>query len=205
MKINKYGILFGVGVTFIALLVISANISDIRPKKETMTFKPIHIIVLGEGSSLSAGQSGFLEFFLINLSSADSTGYGRNSSSDFETWASANMVGKTPYADLDNFNIEFQSEKTFAILIRVRYNKTHAWDTNKFIGSDTDCQLTFTAPSWTVGSNINNVSGTRYESRNDTSELYIWENFVWDNSGTGYQLPDDGSFNCEEIYIEAKF
>ena len=102
-------------------------------------------------------------------------------------------------------NLPFESEKTFVIMVRTRYNKTHAWETDHFNGADCDTQITVTCTSWAVGSNINNVSGTPYETRNNTGEDYIWINFVWDNSGTGYQIADDATLTNSEIYIEARY
>lgn len=199
-KVKKAGILSGIIVTLIVLVMVFSNFNSVSITE--MTFKPVDIWSVGEGNP-GAGASGFLWFGFTNLS--DATGYDENSTSTLETWATANMVGKTPYGDADEFHFEYESEKTFAIIVQVRYNKTHCWETDHFNGARTDVQLTLTCTDWAVGSNINNVSGTRYETRNNTGEDYIWENFVWDNGGTGYQMADDSTFDCSEIYIEAKF
>ena len=201
---KKAGILSGVMVVFVALIVINANL-NVEPTKEEVWQKVYRWTPLGAEGNPGAGASGFLEIFFINISTATSGGYGLNTSSTFETWATANMPGKTPYGNADEFEWDTESEKTFVILVRVRYNQTHAWETDHWNGADTDVQLTMTCTDWAVGSNINNVSGTRIESANNSAYTFLYENFYWDNSGTGYQIADDSTWAVTEIYIEARF
>ena len=200
--LKKIGIITGMLVFVVAILVITANLNDEIIVKEE-TFKPVHVFRLGEGAELSAGESGFMEFYLINIS--DAQGYIQNTSATLEAWAEANMPGLTPYGDADEFHIETESEKTFVILVRYCFNATHAKDGDDWNGADTDVQLTLTCTNWLVGDNIDNVSGTRYESANNSEYTLLYENFVWDNSGTGYQIADDATWTCVEIYGEAKF
>ena len=156
-----------------------------------------------------SGASGFLEIFWINISTQDSGGYWSNTSSTHETWSDANMPGCSPnaWASADNFDIQsFESEKTFVIMVRARFNKTHAWETDHFNQADCDVHITVTCTSWAVGSNINNVTAEHSnETRNSTGEDYIWINYIWDNGGTGYQIADDAVMTTSEIYIEARF
>jgi hypothetical protein len=203
------------GVVLLATVDIPVDdIQDVidivpEPTIREETWKPVYIWTpLGAEGDPGAGASGFLEIFYMNISSQTGTGYGLNTSSTHETWCDANMPSASPnaWANADNYEISsFESEKTFIIMVRVRYNKTHAWETDHFNGADCDTQITVTCDDWAVGSNINNVSGTAYETRNNTGEDYIWINFVWDNSGTGYQIADDATLTNSEIYIEAKF
>jgi len=203
IKKASFSLMFILGV--IVAILVFANI-EYAPEitKEYETFKPVHVYKPGEGNP-GTGASGFLEIYFINLSSADSSGYGQNTTATFETWATANMPGKTPYGTADEFEWETESDKTFVILVRVRYNDTHAKDGANWFGTDTDVQLTMTCTAWTVGANIANASGTRYESSNTSGFTYLYENFVWDNSGTGYQIADDSTWAVTEIYIEAQF
>jgi len=212
-KYTKAGVGFGavIGILFISVLLVLSNVSEmVEPtvEKEKVWQKVHRWTPLGAEGNPGAGASGFLEIFFMNISSDNATGYGLNTSSTHETWSDANMPGATPnaYANADEFDIEdFESEKTFVIMVRTRYNKTHAWDTDKFIDTDTDCQITVTCNDWAVGANINNASGEKNVTRNNTGEDYIWINWIWDNSGTGYQIADDAILTTSEIYIEARF
>jgi len=206
-KFLKAGVELGVaiGVMCIVGMLMIAGLNVIKEQPiETEMWQKVYVWTpLGAEGNPGTGASGFLEFFMVNLS--DATGYDENSSSTLETWSAANMAGKTPYGNADEFDFEFTSETTCVFMVRVRFNKTHAWETDKFNGNDTDVQLTLTCDNWATGSNINNVSGSRHETRNDTSEDYIWENFVWDNGGTGFQMADDSTVTVTEIYIEARY
>lgn len=205
---RKAGFVFGFSVCIVALLVIIANL-NVEPSSETEAWQCVQVwSPLGAEGDPGAGASGFLEIFFMNLSSADVLGYGLNTSSTHETWSDANMPGASPnaWASADNFDItSFESEKTFVFMVRVRYNATHAKDGANWNGADTDVQITVTCTSWKVGANINNVSGTRIETSNNSAYTFLYENFYWDNGGTGYQISDDAKMTTSEVYIEAKF
>jgi hypothetical protein len=206
INIKKAGLLTGITICAITILVITANIPQIEKEER---FQKVYIWTpTAAEADPGAGASGFLEIFFMNISSQDSNGYGLNTSSTHETWSDANLPSATPnaWASADNFDITyFDSETTFVFMVRVRYNKTHAWETDHFNGADCDTQITVTCTDWAVGGDINNVSGTAYETRNNTGEEFIWINFVWDNAGTGYQIADDSTMTISEIYIEAKY
>lgn len=210
---NMKSIGFGAGITccIILLILVVSNINQgiISDYEETTIWQVVQIWTptAAEGNP-GANASGFLEIFFMNISSTDSTGYGLNTSTTHETWSDANMPGATSnaWANADNFDItSFESSKTFIIMIRVRYNQTHAHNGTIYLNSSCDTQLTVTCTSWVVGSNIANVSGDQYVTYNDSATNYIWINFVWDNGGTGYQIVDDSVMTTSEIYIEAKY
>lgn len=210
--IKKIG--FGAGVTtcIIMLVLVLSNINQgfFEPPVAVEEWQTVQVWTpLGAEGNPGAGASGFLEIFFMNLSSADQWGYGLNTSTTHETWSDANMPGASPnaWASADSFDItDFQSEQTFVIMVRARFNRTHAWETDHYNGADCDVQITVSCTSWAVGSNIANVSGTRNETRNDTSEdTYIWINYYWDNSATGYQIADDAVMTISEVYIEARY
>lgn len=203
---TRLGLLFG--VILVTMIIIGINISDVAIVTEEQRWQEVYIWnPVGSEGNPGAGASGFLEIFFINHTASPTVAYLENTSSTLESWCTSNMAGKTPYANADNFNVELASEVSFDIVVRVRFNKTHAWETNKFIGSDTDCQITTSCTGWADGENDANTSAThRVESRNNTGEDYIWINFVWNaDDNNGYQLADDGVLTISEIYIEAKF
>jgi len=149
-----------------------------------------------------AGMSGFLEIILLNNSANDASDYARNSSATLEGWATANMPGKTPYWNADNGRAEYETGKTFVFVVRCRYNKTNCWDGSKFIGANTRCNITVSGAVTVAAA----TAGTRYESRNNTGENYIWENFVRDNGGAGYSVAYGGvDITVSQIIIWAKY
>ena len=216
MKYKKAGIIISiVGCVFVVGILLGANVTEPVEKKiekdyeEEQSWQKVQIWrPLGAENSTLVG-SGFLEIFWINISTQDAGGYWSNTSSTHETWSDANMPGASPnaWASADNFDIQsFQSEKTFVIMVRARFNKTHAWETDHFNQADCDVHITVTCTSWAVGSNINNVTAEHSnETRNSTGEDYIWINYIWDNGGTGYQIADDAVMTTSEVYIEARF
>lgn len=206
MKYKKAGVGLGLFamIVFVAGLMILANTSVVNDEIiEKEVFQRVHIWTpLGEDDP-GSGASGFLEFFIMNLS--DANGYAQNDSSIIEGWCVANMVGKTPYGTADEFHLEVQSDKTCVFGVKARFNSTHLKDGADWFGTDADVQITLTCTDWAVGSNIGNVSGTLYESSNDSSFDFFYGMWIWDNSGTGYQFGDDCTWTLSEIYIEAKF
>ena len=207
-KATKIGLLTGILCFAVSILIITSNINTSVEKIETEQCIYRWTPATASEGDPGAGNSGFIEIFFMNISSADANGYGLNTSSTHETWSDANLPDATPnaWANADNFDITyFNSETTFVILVRTRYNKAHAWETDHFNAGDCDTQITVTCTDWAVGSNIANVSGDQYVTRNNTGDNYIWINYVWDNSGTGYQIADDSTLTVSEIYIEAKF
>lgn len=206
--VNK-SLISGLIICILSLILVLANISDESLiEEEQMKCVQRWTPELGAEATPAAGASAFLWIGWMNISTEDSTGYGLNTTSTHETWCDAQLPNCVPnaWANSDEFDITyFDSETTFVILVKNRYNKTHAWETDHFNGGDTNTKITVTCDNWAVGSNINNVSGDRYESRNDSSEDFIWEIWVWDNGGTGYQVADDATLTTVEIYQEAKF
>lgn len=148
-----------------------------------------------------SGASGFLEIFYVNHSGAPAGAYEENTSATIEGWCTAGYG----YASADNFLLQISSAVTFDIVVRVRFNKTHAWETDKFI--DTDCRVNITHTGLD-GNAISDVTGTNVITHNDSSDEYIWINVYWDNSGSGYTIAAGGTWDsnqCTEISIEAKY
>ena len=144
-----------------------------------------------------AGATGFLEFFVINHTASPDTVYAQNTSTTLETWCDAVNLG---YASADEFNIEIAHSVTFDLLCKVRFNKTHAWNGTAFIDSDTRVNITCTGDV-----TIADETGTNVVGHNDSGLDYIWINVYWDNSGSGYSINKDDTFDVTEISIEAKF
>jgi len=159
-------------------------------------------------ASLTAGASQFLEIFFLNHTATPWTAYDDNVSSHFETWCNVSLdadgaAGTTnhAYANADNFNLTLKWGTAMDIVIRCRWNKTHAWDGAQFLNSSCRINLTTTGG----GIVITGETGVNVVSRNDTSDDFIWINVYWDNSGAGYTLAKNGVCMLSTISIQAKY
>lgn len=158
---------------------------------------------LAEYSGLGAGESGWLEIYLYPHDATPGTTYAENTSATLEAASLA-------YFDTDGWSTTtFPSETSFDIVIRVRYNKTHLWDTDKFIDSRARVNLTVAgvtgASDWAVGSDISDAAMTKVVTQNNTADSFIWMNFYLNNGGSGYQLADDGQLDFSAPVIQAKY
>lgn len=136
-----------------------------------------------------AGVSGFLGFYLVNLSGSPSDAYDENDSSIFEGWADTAMAasaGYHAYANADSFHMRVKYGVVHSLMVRCRFNETDVGDGVKFI--DAWCRVNITVTSnggYTISGAI---SGDRYVSNNETDHTFLWCNFVWDNTGAGYTM-----------------
>jgi hypothetical protein len=157
---------------------------------------------LGTEGNPGAGVSGFLEIFFINHTATPTTAYDTNVSSQLETWCNATMAGLHPYANADNFITEVDYGVTFDIVVRVRFNKTNAWDGAKFIGANTRVNITLTGFG-TAG--MTNITGTNVITYNNTGAWAIWENWFWQDvdggTGTGYSILKGSPYTSNKIIM----
>jgi hypothetical protein len=186
-SIFKAGSLIGIlMIGFVVGMVYLPSVHDAiyqQPKVTTMW----HLIQvydpLGAEGNPGAGASGFLEIFFINHSAAPDTAFNRNLSTTLESWCVANMPGKTPYASADNFKVELNYGILFDIVVRVRLNKTHAWNGVCFISSNIMVNITLTGFN-TAG--MSDLVGSQLITRNNSADSYIWLNYYWQDVDGAY-------------------
>lgn len=143
-----------------------------------------------------AGASGILEIFFINHSAGNDYA-SENTSATLETWCTANGLG---YASADDFNVELSHSVLFDIAIKVRVNKTHAWDGSKFM--DVWVRMNITSADLGIGAD---TAMDKSVLQNDSGENYIWLMFYYDFSGSGYDLSKDESADITSIKLEAYY
>lgn len=202
MKRNKVvstrlGILLGIAAAF---LLLAQSVYVYQDEEDNWQLRVSNAMA---EYALAEGESGWLEIFLMPHDATPATTYAENNSATLEASALA-------YFDTDGWSTNtFPTEVSFDIVIRVRYNKTHLWKTDKFIDSRGRVNLTVTANTgpadWAVGSDFSNAAMTMVVTRNNTGENYIWMNCYLNNGGSGYQLADDGQLNFSAPVIWAKF
>ena len=202
-----WGILFGV---MIVTLMLS---TQMIPTPQLKTEPTWHI--LWEGSLAEAteadpgaGASGFLEIYFVNHSAIPWDAYDSNTSSTYEGWCNTSLDAdgsagtiNHAYSAADNFNLTVKWNVAMDIVIRARWNKTHAWDGSKFINGSCRINLTTTGG----GIVIAGVTGENIETNNETDHTYIWIDVYWDNSGAGYTLSKNGVCMIQTISIQAKY
>lgn len=199
-KATIYGSLAVVAIVVFAAWTIMFHIP--KPVIEPTDEGTWHVIWRGSLADAAendpgAGASGFLEIFYVNHTASPATAYDENTSTTIEGWCTAANLG---YATADEYNIEISHSVTFDIVVRVRFNKTHCWNGTDFIGSRT--RVNFTASGDLT---IADETGTNVETDNSSAKSYIWINVYWDNSGSGYSINADETFDNDEISIEAKY
>jgi len=195
----------------VGILMGFALHTGVRPTvEEEQMYHAVYIWTpMGEGDP-GSGESGFLEIFFVNHSTDANASYAENISSYIEANCTTNMPEHTSYATADNFDLEIESAKSFDIVIRVRFNRVHAYETDHFQGSDCDVQLSMTCTGWDDGNDESNTScrdvGAMVESSNASNSDFIYFNCVWNaNDDGGYQLTADCTLTISEIYIEARY
>lgn len=205
----RWGTIFG--IFFVVLLLSTQMIPTPQLKPEPSW----HIVWEGSlaeatEATLTAGASQFLEIFFINHSVIPWDAYDNNLSYIYETWCNASLdadgaAGTTnhAYAIADNFNLTVKWGTTFDVVCRVRFNKTHAWDGAKFLNSSCRVNITMAGGGVTI---LGTTSGNNIETRNDTSDDFIWINVYWDGvAHAGYTLNKNGISLVSQISIQAKY
>lgn len=160
--------------------------------------EPTNLIFLGEYSGLGAGASGWLEIYAYPHAANPAATYAENTSATLEAASLA-------YHDTDGWTGDLASQTAFDIVVRVRYNQTHAHNGTIFIDTNTRVNLTFSCTSWHVGSDASDTSGTCVVSGNNSANDFIWENFYWNNGGSGYEIDDDSTLTVNAPKQEAKY
>jgi len=143
-----------------------------------------------------AGASGILEIFFINHSATNAY-KGVNTSATLEGWCTAAGLG---YASADDFNVELAHSVLFDIAIKVRVNKTHAWDGAKFV--DGWVRMNITSADLSISADSAMEKNVLY---NNTGQDYIWIMFFYDFSNAGYDLSKDQSADITSIKLQAYY
>ena len=198
-KRKKAGIM--IGFIFIATIILSS----VAIREQTNPETGMATIKIDMGTAVAeyspgggAIESGWLEIYAYPHSADPGTDYAENTSATLEAASLA-------YADTDAWSESLVSETSFDIVIRGRWNKTHAWNFDQFVDTRCRIKLTVTCDDWAVGSNIADIEGTLVVSRNDTSDDFIYANVYWNNAATGYQIKDGATLTVSEISIEGEF
>ena len=196
---KKAGIIIGL------ILLVTVTFSSAVIREQVNPETGIGNLVLDMNSvsaeySPGAGviESGWLEIYIYPHDADPGTTYAENTSATLET---ASLI----YADTDAFSESLVSETSLDIVVRGRWNKTHAYNFDQF--EDTRCRIkiTVTCDDWAVGANINDIEGTLVVSQNISTNDFIWCNVYWNNADAGYQIKDDATLTISEISIEGEF
>lgn len=153
---------------------------------------------LAEAAEGTPNGGGYLEIFFHPHNADPGATYLNNDSSLLE----ANCTTGYGYSNAEGFNLEIDRTKTFDIVVRVRYNETQAKEGGYWNYNDTQVCLNTTGG----GIEISGIQGTQLNTRNEPhAGAYIWQNYYWDNSGSGYSISDGGTCTITNIKIEARY
>lgn len=153
---------------------------------------------IGNEADPAAGP--FLEIFFVNHSAGNDYA-SQNDSAIIQTWCNSTWGGKTGYASADNFDLTISSGVLFDIVVRVGYDKTTGpWNGANWVATNARVNITCSGDL-----SISDETGTLTATYNATGCDYLYCNIYWDNSGSGYSINDDETFDVDEISIEAKY
>lgn len=176
METKKFFIGIGIlaGVVFCTYLMLSMNVND-AVMVEHRVFKPVLLDMVGGDASLPAGESGILEFVVVNHSTSAFT-------------VNITGAGYTIYANATvndthaGSNVPYST--AFDLVWKVRFNVTHAWNGTGFDSTYTRGYLNCT------GLSVSGVQLTQQFIANDST--YIYYNFYIQDAdggaGTGFTI-----------------
>jgi len=201
---NKAGIMkksmviatiFGVTLSGMYAGYLNYDINDDVEETTYSTFDLSYLAPLFADADPGAGASGFLGVYFINHSAGND--YATvNDSSTLETWCTANNLG---YANANSFLVDIAHSTSFDVVVRVRGNRTHAYNTDKFF--HTDLNVTWTSSDLSVGADTSMTRPT--PSQNNSADNFIWMNFYDDNGGSGYTIGKGTTKNIDNIKFDA--
>jgi len=200
IKYIKAGVQLGL-VLLIAGVLIWANIGMTpETKEETMSWKPIQLYIIGQEADPGSGNSGILGVYFINHSVANDY-KDVNSSDTLESWCNASGLG---YANADNQEIDLAHSTAFDIVVRVRGNSTVCKRDSTWW--DTDLNVTIT---WSDGSLSDAQPDGQTTSAtadfNTSSYTYLYVNFYWDNSDSGFTISKGDTSEIASIEFAAYY
>jgi len=149
-----------------------------------------------EFSGFTAGNTSWLATFVLDYAEDPTVCLLSNATAgNYDTWT--NVSG---YQNADNADaMDLPSEDPGYFVVRGVFNRTHVYNTDKFIDSRASIRLTVSGDE-----TISDVEGTRIVSYNSSGGDYIYINFYWDDESDGYRITDDGSL-VWNITISAQF
>lgn len=146
------------------------------------------------------GESGFMAIFFHPHDDSPSQTYLNNDSSLLEANCTNGTYG---FANADNFNLQISNSVTWDIVVRVRWNVTHAREGAYWNYNDTQVSLNASGGGCSIAGAY--VKGTQINTKYETNGDYLWQNYYWNNNGTGFQLDSSGTCTFDDIKLEARF
>jgi len=189
MKVFRYSLLTGITIAIIAGILFFA--SSPPPQIQQIHMRQWHMIAVAEGN-LGAGATGFMYAMIYPHQADPNTAYSTNLSNssayEYSDTLNAEMIGETPY------------DTAFDIVIKVRVNKTHAWNStgNKWMLEWIYMHITCTDLGIPADTNM-----TEIEIANNSE--YIWVHYYMNNAGNGYTITHNEKFNISSIKFYAYY
>lgn len=151
--------------------------------------------VLGADGDPGAGKSGMLEIFIYPHAANPAATYAANLSSANayaarNTW-NGSLTGDVPYAPT-----------TFDIVIKVRWNKTHAYNASS---TTTKWELGYVRANLTCAALSIGADTAMSEVNITSSATYIWVNYYANNGGAGYTVSHGQTVNVTSVKLQAYF
>lgn len=188
-----------VGVLFIAGILFGAySINMLYSEPEQKNIEKIEskgklVIDLGEYTGAGADETTWLEIFAMPHVDNPASVYNDNTTANLEASAYA-------YADTDGWSDDLIANTAFDIVVRVRYNETHAKDPGGWNQDRTRVNITISGDETESDTNM-----TIVVTQNNSAFTFFYANYYLSNSGAGYQISSDGTITVDQIKIWAKY
>ena len=159
-------------------------------------YKLVYLDPLAAEADPGDGNSGFLSIY-IHPHQADLGGYNENSSSNLET--NCTNAGLN-YVNADDTEIDIAHSTAFDIVARVRGDDDHCKRGSDWWDTDLNCTLTYSD-----GSETDAQPDASFATHNASTSTYLYMNFVWDGSGSGYTISKGATSEIQEIIFSAYY
>jgi len=188
-KIKRKSIRWGFVFAVVAIIGMASLMIPVNDERGWHT---IYDTASAAEANPGAGASGILSVYIMPEAFAD---YTQNTSGTLEAacWN---------YTNADDSNVDTQHTSDFGILVRARFNKTHAWDGAQFI--DSYCRVRISSANLNLAAD---TVMTAYVTQNNSGQDYIWMNF-WlsqDQAAANLNIIRDETAEITSIKLEAYY
>jgi len=151
-----------------------------------------NVLALGDAVP-GAGLAGVLRIYIMNHNTSVGVQYTQNISI---------TQGKIRgYVDVNNTGMNINYSVAFDVIIKVRWNKTLAYNSSSHVWNLNWVNVTMTCSKW----GIVNTSMTESNISGCTTQSYIWVNYYMNNTAVGYTLAKGDRVPTLRFYLRAYY
>jgi hypothetical protein len=182
------GLLVGV-VCAVAFMMAFSNMQSTVYEEEEYTPTWHTIPWVGEYDP-GAGNSGILDLFFYEYCASPATNYSTNlTAGDAKTYL---------YVDADDWNSEIRHTDAWDVVVRVRANKDHCYDSEWNLSR---MRMRMNSTSYS----LTDSALTAVQVDNNSASDYVYVQFYHQNAGSGFTISLDQTVAFENIYFQVYY